>query len=110
MGLCTIEDVLEEIVGDIQDEFDEVGKAVDSHPDGTFTVQGQAPVAEFNQAANASVPEDQGYETMAGFLNAVAGAIPSKGDRFFWRDWVFTVADADPRRVTKVRAARVKRP
>jgi len=109
MGLCTIEDVLEEIVGDIQDEFDEVGKVVDAHPDGTFTVQGQASVAEFNQAASADVPEDQGYETMAGFLNAVAGAIPSKGDRFFWRGWVFTVADADPRRVTKVRAARVKR-
>jgi putative hemolysin len=110
MGLCTIEDVLEEIVGDIQDEFEEVGKVVDAHPDGTYTVQGQAAVAEFNQAANADLPEDQGYETMSGFLNAVAGAIPSKGDRFFWRGWVFTVADADPRRVTKVRAARVKRP
>jgi CBS domain containing-hemolysin-like protein len=109
MGLCTIEDVLEEIVGDIQDEFDEVGKVVDAHPDGTFTVLGEAAVAEFNQAASADLPEDQGYETMAGFLNAVAGAIPSKGDRFFWRGWVFTVADADPRRVTKVRAARVKR-
>jgi CBS domain containing-hemolysin-like protein len=46
---------------------------------------------------------------MAGFLNAIAGAIPSKGDRFFWRGWVFTVVEADPRRVTKVRAARVKR-
>jgi putative hemolysin len=109
MGLCTIEDVLEEIVGDIQDEFDEVGKVVEAHQDGTFTVQGQAAVAEFNAAAAADVPEDQGYETMAGFLNAVAGAIPSKGDRFFWKGWVFTVADADPRRVTKVRAARVKR-
>jgi CBS domain containing-hemolysin-like protein len=109
MGLCTIEDVLEEIVGDIQDEFDEVGKAVEPHPDGTFTVQGQASVAEFNSAAAADLPEDQGYETVAGFLNAVAGAIPSKGDRFFWKGWVFTVADADPRRVTKVRAARVKR-
>ena len=109
MGLCTIEDVLEEIVGDIQDEFDEVGKAVEVHPDGTFTVQGQASVAEFNAAASADLPEDQGYETVAGFLNAVAGAIPSKGDRYFWKGWVFTVADADPRRVTKVRAARVKR-
>jgi CBS domain containing-hemolysin-like protein len=109
MGLCTIEDVLEQIVGDIQDEFDEVGKAVEVHADGTFTLQGQASVAEFNAAAAAEVPEDQGYETMAGFLNAVAGAIPSKGDRFFWKGWVFTVADADPRRVTKVRAARVKR-
>ncbi|HEX9242602.1 MAG TPA: hemolysin family protein [Anaeromyxobacter sp.] len=109
MGLCTIEDVLEEIVGDIQDEFDEAGKVVEAHPDGTFTVLGEAAVSEFNQAASADLPEDQGYETMGGFLNAVAGAIPSKGDRFFWRGWVFTVADADPRRVTKVRAARVKR-
>jgi CBS domain containing-hemolysin-like protein len=109
MGLCTIEDVLEEIVGEIRDEFDEVGRAIDSHPDGTFTVQGQASVAEFNLAAAADLPEDAGYETISGFLNAVAGAIPAKGDRFFWKGWVFTVVDADPRRVTKVRAARVKR-
>jgi CBS domain containing-hemolysin-like protein len=110
MGLCTIEDVLEEIVGDIQDEFDEVGKVVEVHADGTFTVQGQAAVAEFNATAAADLPEDQGYETMAGFLNALAGAIPSKGDRYFWKGWAFTVADADPRRVTRIRAARVKRP
>ncbi len=110
MGLCTIEDVLEQIVGEIRDEFDEVGRVVESHPDGTFTVQGEAPVAEFNLAAAADVPEDEGYETMSGFLNAIAGAIPAKGDRFFWKNWVFTIAEADPRRVTKVRAARVKRP
>jgi CBS domain containing-hemolysin-like protein len=109
MGLCTIEDVLEQIVGDIRDEFDEESKAVEAHPDGTFTVQGQTSIAEFNGAASADVPEDQGFETMGGFLNALAGAIPAKGDRFFWKSWVFTIADADPRRVTKVRAARVKR-
>jgi CBS domain containing-hemolysin-like protein len=109
MGLCTIEDVLEEIVGEIQDEFEDVGKVVDVHPDGTFTVQGQASVAEFNAASGADVPEGQGYETMAGFLNTLAGAIPSKGDRYFWKGWAFTVADADPRRVTKIRAARPKR-
>jgi CBS domain containing-hemolysin-like protein len=109
MGLCTIEDVLEEIVGEIQDEFEEPGKVVEVNADGTFTVQGQASVAEFNAAAAAELPEDQGYETMSGFLNAVAGAIPSKGDRYFWKGWAFTVADADPRRVTRIRAARVKR-
>ena len=109
MGLCTIEDVLEQIVGDIQDEFDEEPKAVEAHPDGTFTVQGQTPISEFNAAASADLPEDQGFETMGGFLNALAGAIPAKGDRFFWESWAFTIADADPRRVTKVRAARVKR-
>ncbi|HET7825027.1 MAG TPA: hemolysin family protein [Anaeromyxobacter sp.] len=109
MGLCTIEDVLEQIVGDIQDEFDVESKAVEAHADGTFTVQGQTPISEFNAAAAADLPEDQGFETVAGFLNALAGAIPTKGDRFFWKSWAFTIADADPRRVTKVRAARVKR-
>jgi putative hemolysin len=110
MGLCTIEDVLEEIVGDIQDEFDEEAKAVEAHPDGTFTILGQTSIAEFNDAAQTDVPEDSGFETMGGFLNSLAGAIPAKGDRFFWKSWVFTIADADPRKVTKVRATRVKRP
>jgi magnesium and cobalt exporter, CNNM family len=109
MGLCTIEDVLEQIVGDIRDEFDEDARAVEAHADGTFTVHGQTPISEFNAAAAADLPEDQGFETVAGFLNALAGAIPSKGDRFFWKSWAFTIADADPRRVTRVRAARVKR-
>jgi CBS domain containing-hemolysin-like protein len=109
MGLCTIEDVLEQIVGDIRDEFDEESRPVESHADGSYTVLGETPVGEFNASAAADVPEDEGFETMAGFLNSIAGAIPSKGDRLFWRGWAFTVADADPRRVTKIRAARVKR-
>jgi putative hemolysin len=111
MGICTIEDVLEQIVGEIKDEFeeeDEDGAAVEAHGDGTFTVQGAAAIADFNRAASADLPEDEGFETVAGFLNSLAGAIPARGDRFFWRHWVFTIADADPRRVTKVRVSRVK--
>jgi putative hemolysin len=111
MGICTIEDVLEQIVGDIQDEFDEEGegRTVEAHADGTYTVQGQATVTEFNEAADAAIPQDGGYETVAGFLNSLAGAIPARGDRLAWKNWVFTVTDADPRKVTRVRAARVKR-
>ncbi|HSD21528.1 MAG TPA: hemolysin family protein, partial [Anaeromyxobacter sp.] len=110
MGVCTLEDVLEQIVGAIGDEFEqEEGRSIEAHGDGTFTVQGATPIAEFNAVASAAVPDDQGFETVAGFLNSLAGAIPAKGDRFFWRGWVFTVADGDPRKVTKVRAARVKR-
>jgi CBS domain containing-hemolysin-like protein len=109
MGLCTIEDVLEQIVGDIRDEFDEESRAVEAHADGTYTVPGHTAIAEFNASAAADVPDDQGFETMAGFLNSIAGALPAKGDRLLWKGWAFTVADADPRRVTKIRAARVKR-
>lgn len=111
MGLCTLEDVLEQIVGEIRDEFDvEEGRAVEPHADGSYSVQGATPIAEFNRATGAGLPEDSGVETVAGFLNAVAGAIPAKGDRFFWRGWVFTVSEASPRQVTRVRAARAVRP
>jgi CBS domain containing-hemolysin-like protein len=108
MGVCTIEDVLEEIVGDIHDEFEEEdgGRAVEPHPDGSFTVLGSASIAEFNRATSAGIPEDGDVETLAGFLNALAGAIPARGDRFFWHGWVFTVSEADPRRVTRIRAVR----
>lgn len=110
MGICTLEDVLEEIVGEIGDEFEvEQGKGVEAHADGTFTVRADVPVAEFNRLAGGSLPEDAQYETVGGFLNALAGAIPAAGDRFFHRNWLFTVAEATPRRVLKVRAARVKR-
>ncbi|GEJ56697.1 hemolysin family protein [Anaeromyxobacter diazotrophicus] len=110
MGICTLEDVLEEIVGEIGDEFEvEQGKGVEAHADGTYTVRGDVPVSEFNRLAGGALPEDAQYETVAGFLNALAGAIPTAGDRFFQRGWLFTVSEATPRRVLKVRAARVKR-
>jgi putative hemolysin len=73
-------------------------------------MRGNTPIEEFNRVAEAALPEGKGYETMGGFLNALAGAIPSVGDRFIFRDWTFTIREATPRRVARVRAARLKRP
>jgi putative hemolysin len=110
MGICTLEDVLEEIVGEIHDEFErDTGRELEPLADGSFLVRGAASIAELNRAAGVGIPEDRGYETVAGFLNTLAGAIPAAGDRFFWRGWVFTVSEADQRRATRVRAARLKR-
>jgi putative hemolysin len=102
--------VLEEIVGDIRDELDvDESHSVEPLPDGTFAVQGSASIAELNEATGMGVPEDGSYETVAGFLNALAGAIPARGDRLPWRGWVFTVSDMDGRRTTRVRVARARR-
>lgn len=109
MGICTLEDVLEQIVGDIRDEYEEEGKAVEALADGSFAVQGTTPVSELNRITGLAVPEDQGYETVAGFVNSLAGAIPGVGDRFAWRGWAFTVSEADRRRALRVRVARLKR-
>ena len=110
MGICTLEDVLEQIVGEIQDEYEEEGKAIEALPDGTFAVQGTTPVAQLNQMTGLGIPEDQGFETVAGFVNSLAGAIPAAGDRFAWRGWSFTVSEANRRRALRVRVARAKRP
>jgi len=111
MGLCTLEDVLEQIVGEINDEFDaDEQQPLVAQPDGSFSVEGSTLIGDFNRATGADLPEGDGVETVGGFLNGVAGAIPARGDRFFWRGWVFTVSDADPRRVTRVRAAPAARP
>ena len=110
MGLCTLEDVLAEIVGEMPGDFErDDGRAVEAHADGTFTVQGWTPIAEFNEATGAQLGADPGAETIAGFLNSLHGAIPAKGERLLWKGWAFTVAEADARHVTRVRAARVKR-
>ena len=80
MGIVTLEDILEEIVGDIRDEHDEPEpRDVDPQPDGTFLVTAGILVGAFNEAVGAELPEDQGYETLAGFLNHVAGEIPEVG-------------------------------
>jgi CBS domain containing-hemolysin-like protein len=111
MGAVTLEDVLEEIVGEIQDEWDaEEGGAVESLPDGSFQVRGDAPVAEFNEVTGAGIPAQGPYETVAGFLVALAGAIPARGDRLRWRDWAFTISETDGRRIGRVRVLREGRP
>ena len=111
MGAATLEDVLEEIVGEIQDEWDvDAGRKVELLADGSFAVPGATPIGEFNQATGARIPENASYETVAGFLNTLAGAIPSAGDRLSWHGWTFTVSETDHRRVTRVRVARPRRP
>ncbi len=111
MGAVTLEDVLEEIVGEIRDEMDtEEGGAVEPASDGSFLVRGDAPVAEFNEATGAGIPSRGAYETVAGFLVALAGAIPARGDRLRWRDWSFTISETDGRRIQRVRVLREPRP
>jgi putative hemolysin len=72
-------------------------------------VRGDTPVDEFNQATGAGIPQQGSYETLAGFLNALAGAIPNRGEKLEWRDWRFTISDTDGRRATRVRATRERR-
>jgi len=107
-GIITLEDIVEQIVGEIRDEFDEDAGDVVQMPDGGALVQADMRTSEFNRAFGAQVPEDAGYETMGGFLSSLAGAIPSEGDRFYQGGFEFLVTRRDPRRVLELRATRTR--
>lgn len=114
-GLVTIEDVLEEIVGDIQDEFD--AKAADT--DGkvkkvdeyTLVADGHAHVGEINKMLGSDlIPEDDDYETAAGFVLDNLGHIPKVGESFVYEEKLTVrVLQADERRVRRVRLQMAER-
>ncbi len=104
MGVVTLEDILEEIVGDIHDEFDEgeTGE-IETLADGSWRVDTGIAIPDFNDALGAALPDDEDFDTLAGFLNHLAGEIPERGATLHAHDLVFTVEDRTPRRVLSVR-------
>lgn len=107
-GIITLEDIVEQIVGDIRDEFDEEAPQMAPAADGTSLIPGDLRVAEFNRTFDADVPVDQGFETMGGYLSALAGALPAEGDRFYQGGLELLVLRRDPRRVLEIRVTRTR--
>lgn len=107
-GLVTIEDVLEEIVGDIQDEFDSGDGAVDGEvrrvDEATLVADGHAHVSDVNKLIGETlIPEDDDYETVAGFVLDNLGHIPAASESFDYGDRLgVKVLQADERRVKRV--------
>lgn len=103
-GLVTLEDLLEEIVGSIEDEFDERPEAqIHRVDDDTIDVDGRVHVDELNAEFSFDLPEDEDFDTVGGFVFSELGRIPASGEQFRWRDLDFTVLEADKRRIIKLR-------
>lgn len=101
-GLLTLEDLLEEIVGDIQDEHDDEEPPIVSLPNGHLVVDASVPIAELNRHAGFELPDDGDYTSLGGFIVEMMGRVPEPGavlDRMGHR---FLVKTADERHVTKV--------
>jgi CBS domain containing-hemolysin-like protein len=80
-GLVTMEDVIEELVGEIQDEHDEEMPNVEKKSDTEFVVNAQAAITDVNEALPIALPENPQYETVSGYINFIFGRIPAVNDR-----------------------------
>ncbi len=107
-GIVTMEDIVEEIVGEIHDEYDEVGKTVEPAKDGSVIVDARLNVSDFNSQFSLEIPEAAEYETLAGFIQKVLGRLPEIGETTTFNDLQFTILSKSARRIRQVRIQRLK--
>jgi putative hemolysin len=107
-GLVTIEDLLEEIVGEIRDEYDVEVEPVIDETDGSFVFSGRTHVRELAERLKLDV-EGEGYEPVGGYLLAHVGRVPAVGETFDLDGLSVEVLEAERRRITRVRVRRLER-
>ncbi|MBI3933490.1 MAG: HlyC/CorC family transporter [Acidobacteria bacterium] len=107
VGLVTIEDVLEQIVGEIQDEYDWERPPGLRLGERTLVLEGHVNILDLENQYEIVLPRDEGFETLAGFVLYQLGHIPRPGESFLYQNWRFTVAEVENHRVAQVRLDRV---
>ena len=105
-GLITLEDLLEELVGEITDEYDVEAPEVDWGADGTALVPGAAPVDEINERLHLELPEDEEYDSVGGFVLHELGRVPAAGESVEADGARLTVEKMQGNRIERVRIER----
>lgn len=104
-GLVTIEDLLESIVGNMQDEYDDEEEEIEQMTDGRFVLEGTSDIGELAETLEIDFPEGE-YDTIGGFIMSELGRIPTQEEKAEVRygGYIFTVTEMDERRISKVEA------
>lgn len=107
-GIITMEDLLETIVGSIQDEYDDEEAEILKHSDGIFDILGTANFTEAMQALGKQPPQDTEFDTISGFVVDLLGHIPTQGENasVLWENIEFKVLEVDENRIEKIRAVK----
>jgi magnesium and cobalt exporter, CNNM family len=104
-GVITVEDILEQLVGEIEDEFDVVpsDQAMVSSADESLLLEGSTSIRDLESQYDLLLPRDRGFETLAGFVLAQLQKIPRTGEAFEYEDHRFVIAEMDGHRIAKVK-------
>jgi putative hemolysin len=109
-GLVTLEDLLEEIVGEIDDEYDREERQVERLRDGSLVVEGTVPARELRETYSVPIPESEEFETVAGFVLARLGSLPRGGETVDVDGWRLTVVDVERNRISKIKLEKMAVP
>jgi len=113
-GLASIEDIVEMVVGDIEDEHDlDEGPDIEAAPDGTFIANARATLEDVWQTLGVNLDvlgDAEDVDTLGGWVTALAGHVPVRGEIIAEGDFEFSILDADPRRVKKIKIQRCADP
>ncbi len=109
-GVITVEDILEQLVGEIEDEFDVVpaDQAMVNGQDKSLLLDGSVNIRDLESQFDLLLPRDRGFETLAGFVLAQLQKIPSVGEAFDYEDRRFVIAEMDGHRIAKVRIEKLE--
>ncbi|MBS1561849.1 MAG: HlyC/CorC family transporter [Bacteroidetes bacterium] len=102
-GLVTFEDIMEEIVGNIQDEYDDESEILATPTQEEFELAASVHIGEANDVLPIPLPDEGEYETIGGLINAHSGRVPKQGDVVTLEHYVVTILESTPRRVERVR-------
>jgi CBS domain containing-hemolysin-like protein len=110
-GIITLEDLLEEIVGDISDEHDEeVNEQIRKETDGSYTLDGGLAVRDLNRRLHMNLPISEAYTTIAGFLMSEAGHVLNEGESVPFNGHIFKIEKVSKRRILRVRMEKAEKP
>jgi CBS domain containing-hemolysin-like protein len=101
-GIVTMEDIMEELVGEIQDEYDEEVPVVEKISDFEFKVSTAASILDVNDFLPYPLPEGEDYETVGGLINVIYGSIPDLNETAVFNEYEFKVLEKSQRNIENV--------
>lgn len=110
IGIASIEDLIEEIVGEVWDEYDESDmneKTVVNLRDGSYLVQASESIANLNDELDLDIPEDD-YSTVNGWVLEIFGSIPKNGEKARWKNFEIEIQDADQKQINRIILRQIK--